>query len=61
MSFGLYNTLDEVDRFIEALGRIARRDFAGDYRQNAATGEYLPAGWEPDFSRILASSTPSTA
>jgi selenocysteine lyase/cysteine desulfurase len=61
MSFGLYNTLDEVDRFIEALGRIARRDFAGDYRQNAATGEYLPAGWEPDFAGILAASSPSMA
>jgi selenocysteine lyase/cysteine desulfurase len=53
MSFGLYNTLDEVDRFIEALGPIARGDFIGDYRQDAATGEYTPAGWEPDFAGIM--------
>ena len=54
MSFGLYNTLDEVDRFIDALDQIARRKIAGDYRQDPATGEYSPAGWEPDFAEVMA-------
>jgi len=53
MSFGLYNTLDEVDRFSEALAQIARGGISGDYRQDTATGEYIPAGWEPDFAEIL--------
>jgi selenocysteine lyase/cysteine desulfurase len=54
MSFGLYNTLDEVDRFIDALDQIARRKIAGDYSQDPATGEYSPAGWEPDFAEVMA-------
>jgi selenocysteine lyase/cysteine desulfurase len=61
MSFGLYNTVDEVDRFIEALGRTARGDIAGDYRQDPATGEYTPRGWEPDFAGALAATATSPA
>jgi selenocysteine lyase/cysteine desulfurase len=57
MSFGLYNTLDEVDRFIDALGRIARRDIEGDYRQDVTTGEFTPADWEPDFAGFLKAAT----
>ncbi len=47
VSFGLYNTLEEIDALVEALQRIARRERQGEYRQDGATGEYLPAGWEP--------------
>lgn len=53
MSFGLYNTLDEVDRFCDALERIARGEIAGEYRQNAATGEFTPSGWDPDFAAFM--------
>jgi len=59
MSFGLYNTLDEIDRFIDALGQITRREIAGDYRQDPATGEYSPAGWDPDFAGVMAAATAS--
>ncbi len=48
-SFGLYNTLDEVDAFIEALTRIARKDYRGNYLQDIATGEFHAEGWMPDF------------
>jgi selenocysteine lyase/cysteine desulfurase len=54
MSFGLYNTLDEIDQFIEALQHIARGDILGEYRQNPATGEYIPGDWQPDFAGIMA-------
>ena len=54
MSFGLYNTIEEVDRFIEALAGIARGEIRGDYRQDRATGEYRPEGWQPDFEAFLA-------
>ncbi len=53
MSFGLYNTTDEVDQFIEALDRIVQGDFQGRYRQEQATGEFTPEGWTPDFEDYL--------
>jgi cysteine desulfurase/selenocysteine lyase len=50
MSFGLYNTLDDVDRLVDALRHIVRDDYQGQYTQNKASGEYVPAGWDPDYS-----------
>jgi selenocysteine lyase/cysteine desulfurase len=61
MSFGLYNNTEEVDRFIAALHQIARGDIAGDYRQDPATGEYTPLGWEPDFAGTLAATATNPA
>ena len=52
-SFGLYNTVDEVDRFAEALARVAGGQYSGRYRQDVATGEYQPDGWAPDFAAFL--------
>ena len=49
-SFGLYNSLDDIDAFIEAIKKIARGEYKGDYRQEISTGEYRPTGWKPDFS-----------
>ena len=58
MSFGLYNTIDEVDRFIEALGRVARGGFTGRYHQEPTTGEFTPEGWAPDFEDYMPSAPP---
>ena len=52
-SFGLYNTLDEVDAFVEALQRIAAGRFQWRYSQDKASGEYLPLDWSPDFKRYF--------
>ena len=41
-SFGLYNTLADVDALAAALARIARRDWRGRYRQDAPTGDFAP-------------------
>ena len=49
-SFGLYNTLEDVDTLLEALSRISKGDYKGDYIQNRATGEYSAVGWQPDFA-----------
>lgn len=49
-SFGLYNSLDDIDAFIDAIKKIARGEYKGDYRQEISTGEYRPTGWKPDFS-----------
>jgi cysteine desulfurase/selenocysteine lyase len=50
MSFGLYNTTEDVDRLVDALQHIVRGEFQGQYTQNRASGEYIPAGWDPDYS-----------
>ena len=48
-SFGLYNTLEEVDILVGALQSIAAGDYQGEYVQDPASGEYTPLGWEPKF------------
>lgn len=48
-SIGLYNTADEVDRFLEAIRSIASRRGSQGYRQDRASGEYHPTDWSPDF------------
>ena len=49
MSFGLYNTTGDVDRFIEALKAVSAGKYQGDYVQDPASGEYHPKGWQPKF------------
>lgn len=52
-SFGIYNTLEEVDRLAAALEDIAAGRFSGDYVLNAEKGEYAPQGYAPDFSKYF--------
>ena len=48
-SFGLYNTFEDVDCLVEALQRIARGDYKGNYLQDFHSGEYQPVGWQVRF------------
>jgi cysteine desulfurase/selenocysteine lyase len=48
-SFGLYNSLEEVDQFTDAIQAIASGQYQGTYHQDTASGEFLPEGWQPDF------------
>jgi selenocysteine lyase/cysteine desulfurase len=48
-SFGLYNTQEDVDAFVEALKAIASEAYTGNYVQDMASGEFHPEGWTPDF------------
>jgi len=52
-SFGLYNSLDEIDHFIDALHRIQAGNYKGEYHQDRASGDYSPNGWEPDFENFF--------
>jgi cysteine desulfurase/selenocysteine lyase len=52
-SFGLYNTIEDVDTLLDALSRISKGDYKGKYIQNKATGEYSPVGWQPDFAEYF--------
>jgi selenocysteine lyase/cysteine desulfurase len=48
VSFGLYNTAQEVDRLLLALRAIVRGEHARDYRLGAATGDWsVPEGLPP--------------
>lgn len=50
VSFGMYNTPEEVDVLITALTEIAQGKYRGEYTQNMATGEYHAKGWQPDLA-----------
>ncbi len=50
ISFGMYNTTDEVDMLVAALGTIARGEYRGKYVQERASGEYVAQGWSPSLA-----------
>lgn len=52
-SFGLYNTIDDVDVFVDALIKITRGEYQGRYIQDRTSGEFVPDGWQPDFERYF--------
>ena len=49
VSFGIYNTVEEIDTLITALRDIVRGKYKGEYSLNSVTGEYWPKGFDPDF------------
>ena len=53
VSFGLYNSTAEVDVLAEALERIVRREWKGDYVQDRASGEFQPAGGNPELPEFF--------
>ena len=53
ISFGCYNTIDEVDHAIDMLARIAAGELDGDYEQDPVSGAYWPRGFEPDYNQYF--------
>ncbi len=49
-SFGLYNSIQEIDRFLEVLQIIVERRYEGKYVLDRKRGEYHPENYEPGFS-----------
>lgn len=49
-SFGMYNTVEDIDALADALQAIARGDVRGRYEQDRATGEYHCRQWHADPS-----------
>jgi selenocysteine lyase/cysteine desulfurase len=49
MSFGIYNTTDEIDRFVDVVKKIAKGDYRKDYKLNKEKGEYIPTDFDWDF------------
>ncbi len=53
ISFGCYNTREEVDWLVQALQNIARGDIAGDYEQDQATGTFHERNFRPDLAEFF--------
>jgi selenocysteine lyase/cysteine desulfurase len=53
ISFGFYNTEEEIDQLIEALDKISRREYKGKYKLDEKLGEYLPENFSFDYSRYF--------
>jgi len=52
-SFGLYNSFEEVDAFVDAIEHIVKGAYKGVYIQDRSSGEYMPAGWSPNFEHYF--------
>lgn len=48
VSFGCYNTLDEVDYLVDALKKIASGQYKGQYICHKPSGSYYPIGYNPN-------------
>jgi selenocysteine lyase/cysteine desulfurase len=53
ISFGLYNSIEEIDLLLSALHKIARDDYSGKYVQDISSGEFHPQGWAPNFGEYF--------
>ncbi|HLE51941.1 MAG TPA: aminotransferase class V-fold PLP-dependent enzyme [Anaerolineales bacterium] len=53
ISFGLYNTILDIDALVEALTDIVHGQYQGNYVQESSTGEFTPLGWAPDFDQYF--------
>jgi selenocysteine lyase/cysteine desulfurase len=52
-SFGCYNTREDVDALLEALGRIVRGEVRGEYDQAPSSGVYHARGFAVSFDRYF--------
>jgi len=50
VSFGLYNTKEEIDELIEMVKKIASGDYHPFYVVDRESGSYVPKGFKFDFS-----------
>ncbi|MBD3334125.1 MAG: aminotransferase class V-fold PLP-dependent enzyme, partial [Candidatus Eisenbacteria bacterium] len=51
-SIGIHNTAQDVDLFVEAVRKIARRAWRGHYEQEVKSGVFLPEGFRFDSSQL---------
>ena len=49
MSFGMYNSKEDVDAFVDALRHIEKGEIKAEYTLNKRTGEYSPKDFTFDF------------
>lgn len=49
ISFGCYNTMEDVDKLIEMVEKISRGEYQGKYRLVKKSGEYIPENYDDNF------------
>jgi selenocysteine lyase/cysteine desulfurase len=50
MSFGMYNTKQEIDQMVDILKIIVSNNYQGQYELISKTGEYVPKNFNLNFS-----------
>jgi len=53
ISFGFYNTKEDVDLLIEALEKISKGEYKGKYRLDPKLGEYLPENFSFNYHQYF--------
>jgi cysteine desulfurase/selenocysteine lyase len=53
ISFGLYNTEEEIDQLIDMLKTIVKKQYKGEYILDKERGEYHPKGFSYDFQKYF--------
>jgi hypothetical protein len=53
ISFGCYNTTEEVDWLVHALRNIAAGEIAGTYEQDRASGAYYERTFHPELEQYF--------
>jgi selenocysteine lyase/cysteine desulfurase len=53
ISFGCYNTEADIERLVDMLERIARREYRGEYMLEVGSGEYSPVGYIDPLAEYL--------
>ncbi len=52
VSFGIYNTEEEIDYFLKALDAVLKNGSSVSYAMNPQTGEYSPEGKDLDYGKF---------
>jgi cysteine desulfurase/selenocysteine lyase len=53
ISYGCYNSREEVDWLVKALREVACGEIAGDYQQDQATGTFWERGFRPEMEEYF--------
>ncbi|UCC12624.1 MAG: aminotransferase class V-fold PLP-dependent enzyme [candidate division WOR-3 bacterium] len=53
ISFGLYNTEEEIDHLVDVLQMIVKKQYKGEYMLDKERGEYHPKGFSYDFPKYF--------
>jgi cysteine desulfurase/selenocysteine lyase len=53
ISFGFYNTQEDVDRLIEALEKISKKEYKGTYKLNPRLGEFIPEDFHFNYRQYF--------
>jgi selenocysteine lyase/cysteine desulfurase len=49
-SLGCYNNEEDIDRLVEMLQRVVRKEYAGSYVQSRSSGAFAAQGFHPSFA-----------